>query len=753
MPQEPPVELLELPASYQNKETNMTQAEKDAALAEIEADRKANPAAYAQDDKTFNWEDIAAGGYSAVNSALFGIPDVIVKAASSDAYKELQALRARNKTASTVGDIAGAFAPTGGLLAKGIGTAAKIGARGLEAAKLAKAAGVASKIAKGADTASDIIKGTKELKGIGGGVARGALGAAEQIAPRLVGGETDLGSAALGVGLGGAIGGVSKAVPSVLRSAGILNKGESAVKPFEEALIDKELAARGISGRDIAKTIRSTAGATGTNAVGGAINNAEDIKRAALAVLKKNDILNPDEAQAFIQGTGKKFEELSKAFDASGFKISDVKQQILDDPAVVQFIADHGDEGQKVVDSMIAKLDKKASLNAIKSDLMKEIKFSNKATDRLASDTGDVANAIKDKLDDAVLSLDPNYDSYKADWKAIQPLRYMVARDKMAINGIAKQGSDTAAKMLTTGLIGGGAGATAALKDFDPEDPSTWTPAAMKIVAGLAVGGMVNKVVPGVSNYLVGKAASALNNPKFLDAAEKAGIAISKLPIEKPAMAATKFISGKLAEEKPGEPLTLEEAAKQVDPTAEVDPEMEKAQDAQAFKFGDAYVSKLNEKMMEYWAANFADQMDFNEYVQLVAKKTNGFEPTKTASFIYRDKKDRAKFLRDLAVSQKLSGANISETFAKPAFGSSIFDAEGVAAKKKAQSDLVDSIATLVTNEGDLPSKTTLNTIQADIAAIMALPASEDEKKQILFQKLGEKYGLGYDNIKELGLV
>ena len=109
------------------------------------------------DTGKFDWEDIAAGGYSALNSALFGIPDVLVKAASSDAYSQLQALRERNKTASLIGDIGGAFAPTGGLLAKGVGLGAKAVGAGLKGVKAVKAAETAAKIAKGADTAADIL--------------------------------------------------------------------------------------------------------------------------------------------------------------------------------------------------------------------------------------------------------------------------------------------------------------------------------------------------------------------------------------------------------------------------------------------------------------------------------------------------------------------------------------------------------------------------------------------------------------------
>ena len=239
---------------------NMTPEEEKAAIAQIQADVEAHPELYAaKDDGKFNWEDIGVGGYSATNSALFGIPDILVKAASSDVYKELQQIRARNKAASMIGDIGGAFLPTGGAL---VGTGAKAlkgasaAAKGAKAVKTAEALG---KAAKAVETGSDIIKGTKELKGISGGLARGALTAGEQILPRALAGETEGKDALTGIALGAGIGGAAKAVPSVLRSAGVLNKGESFTKPLEDVLVDKELAARGISGRDIRLAINKTA--------------------------------------------------------------------------------------------------------------------------------------------------------------------------------------------------------------------------------------------------------------------------------------------------------------------------------------------------------------------------------------------------------------------------------------------------------------------------------------------------------------
>ena len=740
----------------------MTDKEYAAAMAAMKEDAKY----YKYDDDTFGAEDITAGGYSALNSALFGIPDIIVKSANTDAYKKLQALKERNKTANFVGELTGAVVPTPALIAGAVGKGAKAASLGLKAGKAATAAG---KVGKAADTASDFLRASGKFadvagaKGLGQAALRGGVEAGLQAAPRALSGEADASDALLATGLGAGIGVAGKILPSALRSAGLLNKGEAVSAPLEDILVDKELAARGLSGRDIKQAMNSTASALGVNRVGNIVNNADDVKRAALAVLKKNDILNPDEARAFIQGTGKKFEILNNAFDKSGMRVIDLADDIAADPAIVAFVAEHGDDGQKLVDDMVAKYSSHGSLNDIKSAITKDIQFANKSTDRLASDAGDVATAIKNKLDDAVLALDPAYDSYKADWRALQPLRTMVARDKASI-AKASGGSDTVAKVLATSMLGGSAGA--ALSGFDPNDESTWTPAAMKAIAGIAIGASVNKVVPGITNYAAGQVAGALNNPKFLGALDKIGLGLSKADV---AGAMERFIAAQKTEETPEETreklgeiqpdseILRAKARSRTSDTSKFFPKAgtsaspaDEAGQVRADQYGEAYMDKLNQAMAQYWMDHFSDSMTFDEYKGLVAKKTDGFAPEKSASFLYPDKKDRQTFLRDLRVTRDISNVDLDQVYRKAGFLSDKSERAEIA---KGQNDLVDAIASLVTDPGAVPTKTAVDTIKADLASIKNLKADPAEKRNMLFELLSTKYALGLDSIRELGLA
>jgi len=66
---------------------------------------------------------------------------------------------------------------------------------------------------------------------------------------------------------------------------------------------------------------------------------------------------------------------------------------------------------------------------------------------------------------------------------------------------------------------------------------------------------------------------------------------------------------------------------------------------------------------------------------------------------------------------------------------------------------MIDTISTLVTNEGDLPSKAVKEQIAADVKVIADLPASKEEKQKLLMDKLGEKYGLDLQTLTALGVV
>ena len=703
------------------------------------------------DTGEFNWEDLAAGGYSGANSALFGIPDVLVKAASSDAYKQLQALRARNRAASTAGDIAGVLAPTGGVLAKGVGKTLSLGSKAAEAAKMAKVAGALGRGAKYADTASDVIRGAKVLPGVKGGAIQGALAAGEQMAPRVLTGQTDIADALPGIAMGAGVGALAKSVPEILRSQGMANKYDTPAETLKKSLIDSELIARGGPGtRDWIKAVNKRAKMTGTDAVGLGIKNSDQMKSDLLDLMKSNDIRGLDEAKDFIMGEGPRWEELSKKFDASGKKISDLKNDVLSTPEAQDYIAKYKDDGIKVINDMFDSLDKKSNTAAVKQELMKTIARGNKISTEESLGRADVANAIRNGLDEELAKLSPDYQDMKHVWATIQPLRTAAYRNEFSMEPVAGRGSDTAAKILATSMLGGSAGV--ALGGFDPNDQSTWTPAALKAAAGIAAGSMANKVIPGVTNYYLGKVAEAMNNPKFISALEKIGVNVAKIP-RTPIYSALGRYMGEKAPEIIEENKIKDEANKSPTELQIKGPEVDnESLDKKQKMYGQKYIDILGSKMYQYWGRNFSRVMPYEEYVKQVGQATNDFDPKKTAGFLYPDKTERAKFLRDLNVAQKLKDIDIGKTYKGGGFIESILNPAKSAQEKIVKDDMIDTIATLVTDKGNLPTAAAKNAIAADLHAITALPASPEEKRKLLFDKLEQKYGMNYSNLIDLGL-
>lgn len=675
------------------------------------------------DDKQFNWEDLAAGGYSALNSALFGIPDVLVKAASSDAYQRLQALRERNKAASLIGDIGGAFAPTGGLLAKGVGTAAKLAGRGLQAARLGKAAATAARVGKVADTAADIIRTGKGVTGLRGAMTRGALASAEAVAPRLLAGETDLGEAglstALGAGLGGAFYGVGKAVkrlPEMIEDA--------------KKWADKTILKRANINDKVMRTQRAFMG--------------DDISKyyAELADLAESrELHRGPELDKLVDDVKATWQRMGESFDASDFRLD--AQKVIDAGDVAQAVKRDPTGMMSKVDDIVTKteategfVNKRKYLNEILYDVGGDV------------DKKKIARQVLTQIEEQAEKLTGlDIGQAKTDWRLMKPFEAADILDDMRVaKGGLAGGSDTAFKL---GLAGIGAGSLTGLKDVqeNPDDPMSW----VKLIGAGVLGGTLSGAAREKIGIALAKAIRKMPTEKIAEIAEriakgKLPEVLAKLKIESPIVAGSKFIAGKLAE---GEALASPEGQA---PITVESPEGQAVEEQKA-KYGQEYVDRLGDAMVAYWAENFADSMDYSDYVARVAELTDDFDPKKTASFLYRDKGERSKFLRDLDVGQRLAGEDIVGAFDRGGLFASILEPAETARKKMKQSDIIDTIARLVTDEGNLPSEATKKTITADISAILDLDATPEEKKELLFAKLQDKYGMDYNSLRQMGLI
>lgn len=678
------------------------------------------------DDGKFDFNDVMAGGYSALDSALFGIPDVLVKAASSDAYAQLKKLREENKIASTVGEVAGMFAPTGGALfglaGKGLKAAGKMAGTGRIAKGLESAGGMLSR-------GQQIIKTGEGMKGIGGAAIRGGVTAAEQALPRMIGGtidpETGLENFAMGTALGGGLGALGKLIPA--RSIG-LSKGK-----LGELVRDTALSGRGVATRDLRKAMTASAqnqGLSKSGRVGSGIQNADEVKDSALALAKKYGLETDDDIADFLAGEGAKWDDLARKAEASGLNMETIAPKIAKNPEIQALLRTYGKDAQAALQEALATASTADNITDIKAILQKNIKMSAQAPSRSEQLIGDMSRAIKGDLEDEIFKLDPNYGELKETWKAVQPLRQMAYTAKTAVDGIAaKSGSDTAMKMAAMGALGG-----TAVGGFDPNDPETWGQAAMSTIGGAAGGSILNRVAPQVINKVIGKSAEAIQ-----DIAPKVSPLLSRL--EKPVTALEKGIGAR----KPSDPVEVNkpEAIEAITPAHNI----QIAKDETNAK----YMGVLDSVMRADYENLFADQMSFEDFKKQVGAVTNDFDPKATAAILFKDPKARAKYLKDYTVAMQLKNAQVDVKLPDPV--TSLIDPKNAAEQRKAYADFMDSISSLVTDSGNLPSAATKKQIQADVKAIADLDAAPDEKRQLLFDKLGEKYGMDIGTLRALGMV
>jgi hypothetical protein len=131
-----------------------------------------------------------------------------------------------------------------------------------------------------------------------------------------------------------------------------------------------------------------------------------------------------------------------------------------------------------------------------------------------------------------------------------------------------------------------------------------------------------------------------------------------------------------------------------------------------------------------------------------------GFDPLKTAAIVFKDPKAREKYLTDYNVAMKLKDVDVEGIMKQPSAIAAILEPKNAASQRKAYADFIDTISTLVTSGDNLPSEATKKTIAADVKAISDLAeANLDEKRQLLFDKLSEKYHLDVNTLSQLGVI
>jgi hypothetical protein len=535
--------------------------------------------------------------------------------------------------------------------------------------------------------------------------------------------------------------------------------------PLKKKLTDAELKGLfpGLKPKDLTIALREEARRGGLNATGTIINRADDAKESMLKLAKEYGLRNMDDLKEFIQGTGKVFESAYEKAAAAGHTPSSLLAPALAEGGeLATFAAEHGDDGAKVVKDIIGRIDKAPDLRTAKAFLDKQVQFYRSPQAALmgqaAFDAPDLLYALKDRIDDAVMDLEPALAGAKKDWRALQPLRKMLAREETALGGLGI-GSPTFEKSKAAKLVeglseGGGAGIGGVIAGIPG------------MLAGSAIGQGLSKGVPKVANFLTGALAGKLNTPEGLAALEKGIAGIRKVAgkagqigaaaasIAPRVAGAAPSILERAKEEAPilenqgaMKPGTPEEAQASAEASeAAVAPEQaEEAKQEVTSKWADQVTSGVQDA---YYAYGLKDAgWSYEDFLGAVQEATDNFNPTLAAEIVFPDEKERTAFLKDYDRALQYKAINVSEALEPSAPFWSATDQKG------SRAQLRDFMARIAGQDPMLMDPKKAKQIDAMITRVSKMKGSPADKQSALLRELQANYGVDFARLANLGLL
>jgi hypothetical protein len=546
-------------------------------------------------------------------------------------------------------------------------------------------------------------------------------------------------SMAIGTGVGTAAEKVLGAIPNLAR---ILKKKATATAIREGLDIDP-------------RSFRKAASIGGKIKSAGAVRDrAEGLGEDLLDLMNKEGVVDESSREAWVAGQKAKWKGVDEAFDASGKKVSDFAEKIKSDPTVVAYLQEHGEQGAKRLGEMVSAADKKAGLADIREYLQKVRDFHMKnPKDLIDADTADVAKAVRDIVDGAFVppELKADYGKYKAIDEAL-------TREDLRMPKTFSVGSPTAGRMIASGLAGGILGG--GTSGIDPDDPEALKAALKRSAIGFAAGSIAPRVGAAVTNKLTGRLAAKLA-PLIPELAAKEGGMAGGLAArltgqaEQPAAAIADQEPPKSAEE-----VKAQAAIGAQEQAAHPDAKEAAKQDTNA-KWADTVRDRLS-AMYDTYLAQYSDLLPKEEFFRQAEKLTDGFDPRKTAGFVFTDQKEKEAYLKSYSAALRLQTLQ-GQYKGKPrgfveealtpasggAFGSGLWAGKGQDTQI-AYNQLRDWITSLLTDEGKAPTKATVNTVTRDIDTIIGLKVPMERKKQLIIDHLAN-YGLSVADLMKYG--
>ena len=426
---------------------------------------------------------LEAGGYSALNSALLGLPNLAAKNLAPQFYQNMQSLEAQHPTASTIGSVGGAL---GSFMIPGLGEVGLAGKAAEGLSGLAHAAKLGD-VASGIDKLVNVAKGGEGVSKLAQGLAQGAL---QSVPTAITSGLTtgDWSDAAKSAALGTVVGGVAGGVLGQF-AKGAPGAVDELATASDKALIDGAL--------DINSTKafkRFLGPSATTDQIDSAYQNSANVIRQAATQNGGLMGIKPV-LKSMISDSGDWWNQFAEPFDASGYKISDPQNldKLMSTPAVNEFNVTFGDEGQAALSKLVTQVDQSPSFVTKRGLLDTYTNAGFRADNPMPQYLGNVAKTIKGQIDDAAMSMNPdqNLVGQKQLYDALLPLKSMINQAEMKGENIFKEGSPTFVRTMMGAAMNPTGLATAAIN-----------PA----LGGAFIGGdILGKTVPLVAN----KAAAA----------------------------------------------------------------------------------------------------------------------------------------------------------------------------------------------------------------------------------------------------
>ena len=633
-------------------------------------------------------------GYTGLNELLAGLPDYILSKTSSPAYQQLKAEQAANPTATTIGNVAG----LAGTLAFPVGGAFKAGAAGAKALGLGKTAAALGK-------AADIASGAAPVAGLLPNIGKGVLQAAPQALARMATGNITPGQAALGVGIGGAAGALLGALGSKISGApsttepGMLGKFATAAQEENNKAI---LGLAGVGQRDLQKM--ASWHVPGRN-IAERTANAKQLVHDAAALKVNQKLTTPEAVTNFYENVvNPQWNKIASAWESSGNKL--LGPNAMDLMASKDFptasVIGNADSAQQQLGGIAGDIVKLPSFQELAKkfpahaeQLMQDIAEADSAgwqsgrqmlTDLMKQGAlaegkgatqlravGNAAGDVKNLWDNLAEqnavnagSIDPGtLAALKATYPATKLLLSIPEHAAFRLNRVAPN-SNTAAKMMLGGIVGGGAGSL--LGGGQGNDQNRLLDTILGATAGMTGGDILNQLTArGVS--ALGERAAMKMKP-LLDRLGAASGGASGVTGKAAAMAPLAgAIEGKIAQGAPGAagvaPSALPNMGQQQQPAQEnpvsspvsqQPPTLQQLMDSKS-----AWEQTIGKRLYQNWVtqAQFSGNWkNANQYVADMWQQTNGLSPVDSVNLLSNDQATNAALSQDFNIADKLQSIN-----------------------------------------------------------------------------------------------